>query len=381
MNASSEQRTDCTPEHAQLVLTSDNISSYTYSSGDTTVICVVMPIILAIGVLGNGTFLFVVARVNWMRQVSTNIYLACLALVDITFIAMAVGGKLSRFLASPIVTDESLLGVPGCVLLYFVSDLCFYVSLFLITLVSLGRYSAVCQPFAFRSSSEGRKGVMSRIAWCWGISAAAACILIPDRLVWEETCITLSPPDEFHHLPQVIGSCTSVVEWYFNFSNFVQVAPFFTTMFVNFTLYALIIRKLRQQAEMRQGLSNETALEQAQVRDNITRMLIVNGTSYFVFLMPFEALALGVTIKSLSGTPSLLTKDQFSLALNICRCLLYTNSAVNPFIYTLMSPAYRRAFADALCPASTSQGASVQDLIGMSNINTKARRDSERRQH
>ncbi|XP_022102533.1 neuropeptides capa receptor-like [Acanthaster planci] len=349
-----------------------------YSSGDTTVICVIMPLILTVGFFGNGAFLLVVARVEWMRQVSSNSYLACLAVVDITFVAVAVAGKLSRFLSSPVVTDESILGVPGCVLLYFVSDLCFYVSLFLITLLSMERYSAVCKPFSFRSSSDGRKRVVGRIVWCWVISASAACLLIPDRLEWDESCITWSPPEEFDQLPRITGSCTSVVAWYFNFSNCVQVVPFFATMFVNFSVYVLIARKLRQQARTRQRLSSEIALEQAQIRDQITRMLIINGTTYFVFLMPFEALALGLAIKRLTGTPSVLTEDQFSLTLNICRCLLYTNSAVNPFIYTLTSPAYRRAFVEGLCPSKCPRGSS-QNLIGMSNIQTKARLDSERR--
>ena len=367
MNSSGEQRTYCDANQSSLLLTKENFSSYMYSEEDTAVICIVMPVILTIGILGNGAFLLVIVRVQWMRNVTSNIYLACLAVVDITLIAVAIGVRLTRFLASPILADDSVLGVAGCVSFYFISDLCFFVSQFLITLISLERYNAVCRPFSFRSRPSGRFPVW-RIAGCVIVGALAASLIIPDRWLWKETCISWSPPDEFDHLPTTIGKCSSVVDWYFHFSTCAQTVPFFVTMIINFTLYVMTVRKLFMEAKRRGPCSANTE-EQIRVRDQITRMLIINGTAYFLFLAPFEAIALAITITDLSKSPSVLSGDQLSLALNICRCLVYVNSAINPFIYTLTSPAYRRAFVNVMCASKQQEFQSQsQNPIGLSNV-------------
>ncbi|XP_071804009.1 thyrotropin-releasing hormone receptor-like [Asterias amurensis] len=380
MNSSDEQqRTLCDQDQAVLLLTKDNVTSYMYSQEDTVVICIIMPVILTIGLLGNGAFLIVIARVPWMRKVTSNLYLACLAVVDITLIAVAIGVRLTRFLASPILTDDTVLGVPGCVTLYFISDLCFFLSQFLITLISFERYNAVCRPFTFRSKSGGGRRTRvpaRRVAGCFLVGAAAASLIIPDRMIWKETCISWYPPgsgDDSDDLPTSIGQCSSVVTWYFNFSNCIQTVPFFLTMIMNLTLYVLTARKLYIEAKRRGPFSANTE-EQNRIRDQITRMLIFNGTAFFIFLAPFESIALALTIRDLSGAPPALTANQFSLALNICRCLVYVNSAINPFIYTLTSPAYRRAFLEAAGIVKKQEFASHshQDRDGL-NLSDQAR--------
>ena len=61
--------------------------------------------------------------------------------------------------------------------------------------------------------------------------------------------------------------------------------------------------------------------------------------SFFVCLLPFRLLTL-INMDILNS----MTEDEINILLNLCRVMIYLNSAVNPILYNLMSSKFRAGF-------------------------------------
>ena len=118
------------------------INRYVYSSFESIVTTIVMPCILAVGLIGNTTFLLTVTRVKTMRNV-TNCYLVNLAIADMLFLAMASGEKFYRYVAIGVPSYGDVFGTTGCLIIYAGVFLPFFASLMTVTIVSLERYYAI----------------------------------------------------------------------------------------------------------------------------------------------------------------------------------------------------------------------------------------------
>ena len=81
-------------------------------------------------------------------------------------------------------------------------------------------------------------------------------------------------------------------------------------------------------------------------RNDIAKMLVVNGTVFF--LLSFPVLLPGTTdsVQRISGNVWL-SYHQLNQMLWVGRCLLYLNSSINPIIFNIKSPRYRAAFRQA----------------------------------
>ncbi|XP_030852858.1 thyrotropin-releasing hormone receptor-like [Strongylocentrotus purpuratus] len=77
------------------------------------------------------------------------------------------------------------------------------------------------------------------------------------------------------------------------------------------------------------------------MRDRVSRMLIANGTMFFLCLAPFELTSLWAMVTNDTFLETGRPWTQF------CRVMMYLNSAVNPIIYNITNPRYRQAFMRA----------------------------------
>ena len=121
-----------------------------YSSIGTLfkLVTTIMPIVFFVGVLGNVVFIWLVIRVETMRTV-INFYLTNLAAADLLVLTTQMFFRLWRLRASIIPFDKPFGTDFGCAMYFFAENLSSSASIFLITLITLDRYFAICHPFKY----------------------------------------------------------------------------------------------------------------------------------------------------------------------------------------------------------------------------------------
>ncbi|XP_041483167.1 cholecystokinin receptor type A-like [Lytechinus variegatus] len=320
---------------------------YLYPPGEAVLITVIMPIIWAIGAISNIAFIFVVARIRRMRTV-TNFYLLNLAVADIMFLCCAVGEKLGRYAASPIYNDQFNLKPVGCVLVNFFVQLSFYGSIFLVTLVTLEKYYAVCRPVQHRLIS-GNKRTIRTIAAAWLLAIAFAAILIPAWANWTRSCLNWPDIEKYNSLPKIFATCRPLSVTYAYFSNGMQTIPFFVVLVLNLLMYVFIIRAVNTRVVARENHLASSVARRVRIRDQVVRMLVVNGIIFFICLAPLQIFSFASMIIGIleAVTDSSFVINHEEQILWTCRIFSYINSAINPFVYAFTNPRYRQAFMEA----------------------------------
>ncbi|XP_071787065.1 neuromedin-U receptor 2-like [Asterias amurensis] len=318
-------------------------SGLLYTHTDHVIISIVNPCILALGLIGNIAFLFVMASVPRMWTV-TNMYLINMAVADILFLTVAVSVKLANYIGSPVIIDQSTVGHVGSVTTSLLLDLSFFASLFLVTLVSLEKFYAVCHPLRHRLIG-GMKRTTKLIIGVWLLALMVALVLLPTRVGNQKFFVEWPQDQEFQNFPDTIEVEQPIVTWYVEFHNIVQTVPFFVALTLNVVFYVKIIMRLSQKVSTVSTESSAQELRRLKIRNQVALMLIVNGVAFFVCLAPFQLLSFILTISQRSGAS--LSAEHFNNAQWVGRILTYINPVLNPFIYNLTNPRYRAAFHEA----------------------------------
>ncbi|XP_072170757.1 neuropeptides capa receptor-like [Diadema setosum] len=318
------------------VTTEQDAEGYKYSTWGVIYTLGFLPFIISIGVVDNLAFIFVVSRVPRMHT-STNCYLINLALADILFLTTGTVEKLYRYSQSPIHGDDTPIKNGGCVWIYLVSDTSYYAALFFVSLVSIERYCAVCTPQNRYIFNKKKTYVLVSVSWI--VSLCLALTQIPSTSVFLKICLHW-PNGRFKvHLPDSWGICTAVHPWIRMYANGMQTIPFFIAMVLNSAMYIKIVGGLNDSLNRLKSHSGGTTETDARMRDQIARMLVINGIAFFSCLAPFEILSLlNITEDNFIDT------DVFTSLVYAARALAYINCAINPIIYTIMSQRYRYAF-------------------------------------
>ena len=337
----------CTPNNTYHIVASV-AERYLYTNGQVIITTVVLPLILCIGIITNTAFFYVTVRIEHMRTV-TNMYLINLAIADVVFLAAAIGDKLWKYSSSPMMGDNSMLGLVGCIWVYFLSDMAYFASLIFVTLVSLDRYIAVCRPMDRQNTL--RTTPMIYIIGSWFSACVLGAFMIPASANFKTYCF-MWPNDvkTYRNWPIIIGFCGPINEWIGIMDVGIQTIPFVVALFLNLYLYVAIIRTLSQWIK-RMGTAKAKDVTMSR---QIARMLVVNGTVFFCLLAPFELLLLIRTIALLERDGNYYLSDNTtrSILTILVRILSYMNSAINPVIYTVMCRRYLDAFKEALLPKS-----------------------------
>ncbi|XP_071787489.1 neuromedin-U receptor 2-like [Asterias amurensis] len=300
-----------------------------YDKMEIVIVTLVMPCILILGLVTNLTFLYVVYRVSWMRT-NVNAYLFHLAIADILFLVVGVGDKLWQYGRTPFLHDQMFRGTVGCVLVDLCADSAYFTGLFLVTLVSVHRFNAVCRPHSGTHQTRGTTKRWIASAWLLGILLSSS--LIPSYCIMElQGLIDWPDVPLYRDFPEVIGMCKPIKEWMTYVANLVQTVPFFVAMTMNILLYVRIVMSLNHIVEKGSEYGCKDVNER--IRNRVTKMLVANGCVFFFCLFPFELASL-----------LLFTGSTIDVVwLHVFRTLLYTNSAVNPIIYGVTNSKYRQA--------------------------------------
>ena len=318
---------------------------------------ILLPFMFLFAGLSNILFLMVVARVHFMRT-TTNFYLVNLAISDMFYILGTTSFFTIRYFSSPIRLDSSLFGWAGCYCTYLFGAVFFYTSMILISLVSLDRYLAICHPLnhmVIKTRSRTVKIVVG--GWCFGVISSVITIFV--YLDFHTLCIIWPDLQDFKDFPATIQICGFGDE---NIApNLVVVIGtcivWILTSLCNGFFYCKLLCSVRSVDR------NLTMTKSARNKKQVTLILVINGTIFFIcssmYFISFIIVAIGT-----NGNEALSSSQEVAWF-----CMIYVvtfiNSSVHSVVYNVASQQYRKAFILTLTCSASSSGPNAQ-----SNRNT-----------
>ena len=259
--------------------TDSGLAEHFYKDYNRRIITIVIPIVVALGLLGNISFLFVICRLKCMRNM-TNFYLANLAIADVCVLSAAsIQYFWSYSYSAPL--DISLIGYTfktpfGCSLPNVLNYSCYFASIWFITLVAMERYLAICHPLK-HIMIRGKGRAIRLVAMAWLLSFSMGVFSAPYAGI-EVVCLYGPSGGPFGDMPRKISRCTAlcpaceVILW------LIDTTQFFIALACNSFMYWRIIYTLNKVVTGSNQLSQEsTRTRNQENRDNVARMLSINA--------------------------------------------------------------------------------------------------------
>ena len=232
-----------------------------------------------------------------------------------------------------------------------------YSSIGFVTLMTIERYLAICKPMYHRViNTKGR--CFKLVISTWAIAGVYAISIIPYTSYVFKVCnLWAYDDDEF---PVVATFCQPTAyarraRYVAIFHFVIQPVPIMLAMLSSMFCYIRIIIQLSRRTVTSSNTKQQTGGSGAitpsasviKTRNDIAKMLVVNGTVFF--LLSFPVLLPGTidSVQRIRGNV-LLSYHQLKQMLWVGRCLIYLNSSINPIIVNIMSPRYGSAFRQAL---------------------------------
>ncbi len=314
---------------------SSDLFKYIYQPHELIFHRFVTPCIILIGFVGNASFIWTVVRVSSLHT-STFILLCSLAFTDLFTL---IGGGINEYniWISPIHYED----LP---MVYNVGNIMTWFGLFasegLVSLVSLERYLAICHPIKHHLI-KGRKRTIRLSLIIAALSLAFTGIIMTNAwLTHSVLCFIWPLNDQYQDYPQQISTLLPILKWppLLNIvANFIFLLGNLIIFIFNYYLYWTIILTLRRRKH------NKNLKISANFERNIqqmTTMVIINGTVYFLYSTIFQA----NTVFSTMASFGLFHFDTFVRFGFIRDTAILLNASSNPVIYFITNSSYRRAF-------------------------------------
>ena len=322
----------------------DDADTMLYSDVERWLYLTFTPVILFFGLLTNLTFIYVVYKIPAMQNI-TNCYFVNLACADMLFLTFSTTEKITAYLVSPIRDDMIGRGTFGCVLPEMIVLICFFTSIFFVTLVTFERFYAICWPLRHHVISTWSRTIkLTFTTWsfatvCAGFSCIGYSKYIEICLVWPDT-------NDYSQIPSRMGYCVGIKRWTTLIFPVMFTSILFLAFISNSIMCVSIVHKLHKRTKVLKLQGNYD--KSVETRNSIARMLIVNSTVFFVCQAPYQVSNLFNLISGMIAAPDedFQTRKTSGIAITL---LLYLNSIVNPIIFSLTNTQYRRAFIEAVC--------------------------------
>ncbi len=320
-------------------ITEETVSGWLFTPGDTVIITVIIPIILGLGVITNSTFLFVIYRVPKLRSV-TSIYLAHLALADLLFLILSAIYHIWRYVGSSMVPHTPFVNSAGCGCFITVTNTGYFSSIALVTSMSFERYLALCHPTK-HLKIRGMGLTLTSLAICWLVGFAFAALTVLSSATLYTDCLQWPDEEEYLGFPSTRSYCGPVQPWVPYYTLPLVNVPWFIAMVANIYMYARIVATLNERRGSTSRINQDPRA--VQIRNQVAKMLIVNGVVFFICQTPYRVISLTAWISLLAQI-----QDPLHARLGIAKLWIsaipqYINTIVNPLIYGVMSSQYRTA--------------------------------------
>ncbi|XP_038066391.1 somatostatin receptor type 2-like, partial [Patiria miniata] len=311
----------------------EKVSDWIYTPTDTVIITIIIPITWCLGVINNSTFLFVMLRVPKLRT-DTFLYLAHMALADLLFLNLASILYIWRYTASVVVFHDPFVNSAQCITFFVVAQTGYFASLALVTMVTFERYLALCHPIKHRTI-RGRRRTHRMISICWLVGLLVA---IPSTVMLSDLkLLCLNWPDDeayvYQDYPSTSTYCDIIVPWAGYFMPPMRNFPWLFSLAANIYMYMRILKTLSKRSG-RGGIVNNDP-NALKIRNQVAKMLIVNGTVSFLCQTPYCIMNLAEWICFYAQIPNPLWNILGKNSIVIYRVLLYINTIINPLIYMI----------------------------------------------
>ena len=318
--------------------TQSEVMSARHTPATRIIISSVLPIVAILGVILNAVFLFVIYRVPKMRTV-TNLYLTQLSICDISYLVVTTTRFVRDYFLSPEYDFEQPT-TTGCHTFDFLIYFFYFSGVHFICAVTTDRFFAICRPMQYKTFGRFRARNISIVCWITGFVFAMAG-LVPMQETTICIAIQTKAQNESHGI--VLQVCQPFCTWCYQMLLVFDTVQFVIALLINVILCSSIIARLRERS-CKTVSSNADSVMQT-VTKNVTRMLIVNGTTFFVLLGPYEIWNVLFLVKYYTGIK--MFSDRFLFWLKwFARVFVSFNSMVNPLIYSTTNQQYRQAFMD-----------------------------------
>ena len=304
-----------------------------YSREASFIIKVILPIIFIIGILGNMAFFLLLVRVQSMRTI-TNFYLANLAAADLMILIIETMFQAWCYRSSIVSWNYPFHTSFGCSLFFFGYYVFYSASNFLIAKVSIDRYMAICQPLKYRNLKLKKQKTYITAGLIWILSILFGALNVPSFARLVDVCIEWPTNKRYKHFPSVARRCDPIYPLMETISGFVSFVPFFIALIITVYNNIRIVQRFKQPAP-----GNNEDQARRKIKRRVTWMLIANSTIFFCFLAPSIFLEGFSRISDALSGNVILIRISFILAM--------VNSAINPILYGVVSPSYRRGFLKA----------------------------------
>ncbi|CAN9499041.1 unnamed protein product [Ophioblennius macclurei] len=296
-------------------------------------ISVVYSLVCAAGLVGNLLVLFLMnpRRDKRKKRSSINLFITNLAVTDFQFVLTL------PFWAVDTALDFSWpFGNAMCKIVLSVTVMNVYASVFFLTALSVTRYWSVASALKDRT----RRRVCS-VRWViTGLWASAVVASLPTvifstvrNVAGERLCLLGFPEGPqwlaLHHLQRIV-------------------VAFVVPMFIVTVCYLLLLRVVHLRS-----MNNS----QVKRRSRVTRSVTIVVLSFFICWMPNHAITFwGVLVKF-----NLVNWDKTYYLVHtyihpVTVCLAHTNSSLNPVLYCLMRPEFRKKIKDLFWGVSSPSG-------------------------
>ncbi|XP_066912925.1 D(1A) dopamine receptor-like [Clytia hemisphaerica] len=306
---------------------------------------IVYTCILSVSFIGNLLIIVIIIRSKQLRQRNTNLLIFNLAISDLLVATINVPYNISVLIGA---TKD----IFTCKLAVFVAVLCFTVAQFNLLLITVDRYLGINHPLKYRARITTKKTI-SAIVIAWIISNVVAAFPVihrpdPSSLVKRNTKICLLAD----LLAPITLSCFLMVVFYL---------PVLITIVLYLRILTTIARardsNIRTSSTCRnQSSSSKKGLAKTENNGqpphskckriaNICKHEIKSAKIVLVQIALYVGCMLPITIYDMyvSFSQDLTNSDVITQMLLL---LAYCSSAINPFLYGIRDPKYRKAIKD-----------------------------------
>ena len=348
-----------------------------YNMGQYLLVNYLIPFIIVGGILGNGLFLLTLARIREMRTI-TAFYLANLAISDLAFL-ISVGIRTFTGIAkSPYMYIDPFRSSIGCALSRTITYTSYFGSIWFVTLVTFERYVSICHPVKHRLI-KGQRRTMKLVLATWTVALILGVGLgIGNLTELTKFCIIWPLRPLYKDLPSIVTFCSTTSRSLSSSAYLLQTSAFATAVILNAGMYWRIIHKIGTNRVVPNEVSAgaETTERPApgmknakRLQNSVTKMLITTGVIFFVCLTPWQFNICQTAISLLSGS-EVLTVNTGRILIFVGTTFNSLNSSINPLIYGVTNPRYRKAFQRAL--SCDNKAGDNRDLASITATKTTA---------
>lgn len=287
-------------------------------------------LLMAIILVENGLIIFCFARNKKLWRNITNYYIMQLCLSDF------VTGLFTGFHIAAQLHPTLLYNEIACLARYCSMMIVCSISLLSILLITYDRFVAIFRPFYYRSHvSKGRVLLKCLII---DVIPIIVCLIVP--LFWRK---------------ELKGNCLMVNILPFEYLAFILIPMYLITIIFKFTMYGVIFYKMSKRLDRAKRMVQNRSSQSMEQLERISRGNIALTKTGGIVLVCFTLCWTPFFIHmifQLAGAVSTAMANTISVATFM---LILLNSALNPVIYVLRLPFFRKELKRALGCANTTE--------------------------